>query len=186
MLIRSLAGLSTVVFIATVAHARHVELWSYDKLSKRADAVVVATAVSADEWEEPDDKPQMGSVVFAGQMTKFEIKGVLKGNVTDRTIELVHYRVVANGTFIAPGVKVAHSRAYVADFAERKASTKNLAAKDGEVDGPAHFLLFLKQRKDGRFEPVSGQVDSACSVMVLTPEGPAPWHREYDDERLPR
>src|SRR5260221_592914 len=121
MFTRFLVGFGTVLLIATMAHARRVELWSYEKLSKRADAVVVATVISTDAWDEPDEEPQTGSVVFAGQLTKFEIKGVLKGKVTDRTLELVHYRVVANGTFIAPGVKVAHSRAYVADFTERKA-----------------------------------------------------------------
>lgn len=184
MFTRFLVGLFTVVLIAAVAHARHVEPWSYDKLSSRADAVVVATVVSTSEWEEPDEAPQMGSVVFEGQLTKFEIQGVLKGKVTGRSMELVHYRVVANGKFIAPGVKVVHSRAYVADFTERKAAIKNRATKDVEEDGPSHYLLFLKQRKNGRFEPVSGQVDSACSVMILKPEGPARWHREDTGERF--
>ena len=32
---------------------------------------------------------------------------------------------------------------------------------------PPEYLLFLKQRKDGMYEPVSGQLDAAFSVRAL-------------------
>jgi hypothetical protein len=35
---------------------------------------------------------------------------------------------------------------------------------------PQQYLLFLKVRKDGKFEPVSGQVDSAFSAIDVTPQ----------------
>ena len=184
MLIRFLTGLSTMVLIATSVHARHVELWSYEKLSKRADVVVVATAISTDAWDEAsEEEPQMGGVVFAGQLTKFEVKGVLKGKVTDQRLDLVHYRATHVGTRLTSGVKVIHAHAYTAEFHTVQKPSKPGRTRD---DGPPHYLLFLTAREDGKFEPVSGQVDSACSVMILTPEGPAHWHREPIGETFPK
>jgi hypothetical protein len=183
MFTRVFAGFCTIVLIATTADGRHVELWSYDRLSKSADVVVVATVVSTDAWGDAEEKPQLGGVVFEGQLTKFEVKGVLKGKVTQTTMELVHYRATMVGTALRSGVRVIHTRAYAADFHTAATAAKSGTTRD---EGPPHYLLFLKQREDGKFEPVSGQVDSACSVMLLKPEGPVRLHREYDDERLPR
>ena len=169
-------ALFAIGIFSTSANARPFQVWSYDKLIKRADVVVVATVISAEKWDEPSDKPVMGDVVFEGRVTTFEVKGVLKGDVVDKEIELVHYKVAANGR-IRGGVLTITSEAYVADF-EEGTPRERVAAKDGEDVGARHYLLFLKQRKDGKFEPINGQVDSACSVMVLNPEGPANWHRE--------
>ena len=128
----------------------------------------------------------MGGVTFAGQLTKFEVNGVLKGKLAERTLDLVHYTATVTGEVIGPGVKVSYARAYVAEFPETKAPSEDDATRKGEGGGNQHYLLFLKRRKDGKFEPVSGQVDSACSVMLLKPEGPASWHREDISERSAR
>src|SRR5262245_7626416 len=139
MFTRIFAGSCAIVLSAGLAHARHVERWSYDKLSKRADVVVVATVISTDVWDEGEEEPQLGDVVFAGQLTKLDVKGVLKGNVPDRRLDLVHYRVVTNGRIIAPGVRVSHSRAYVAEFPERTPSTRNHAANERQEADPQHY-----------------------------------------------
>ncbi len=184
MFIRVLIVAFVVVVNADSADARHVELWSYDKLSKRADVVVVATTISTEDWDgAAEEEPQLGGVEFAPQLTAFEIKGVLKGKVTDGTLDLVHYRATHVGTKLQSGVRVLHAHAYTADFQSASKPTKSGSTRD---DGPPHYLLFLKLRRDGKFEPVSGQVDSACSVMVLTPKGPAHWHREPIGETFPK
>ena len=36
---------------------------------------------------------------------------------------------------------------------------------------PPEYLLFLKLRKDGLYEPVSGQLDAALSVRTIFPSG---------------
>jgi hypothetical protein len=37
------------------------------------------------------------------------------------------------------------------------------------VVSPPEYLLFLKMRKDGMYQPVSGQLDAAFSVRALFP-----------------
>jgi hypothetical protein len=41
--------------------------------------------------------------------------------------------------------------------------------KQERIEGPPDYLLFLKVRKDGRSEPVTGQVDSMFSARKITP-----------------
>jgi hypothetical protein len=168
MYVRNLVGLFVVVALSAPAYARPIKRWNYDKLSRSSDVVVVATAASTEDWDDPAGMPQLGEVVFKGQLTSFKIQGVLKGEVREDKLELVHYTVTANGRQSpGPGLKThVTSRAYVADF--RIAAPR----KRGKEGGTPHYLLFLKRRNDGNFEPVSGQVDSANSVMLLQPEGP--------------
>ncbi len=168
MFVRNLIGFFVVVVLSAPAYARHIQTWNYDQLNKASDVVVVATVASTDDWDDPADMPQLGEVVFKGQLTSIIIQGVLKGGVTEKQLELVHYTVTANGRKNpGPGLK-SHvtSRAYVADL--QKVGPRRV----GEERGTPHYLLFLKRRDDGKFEPVSGQVDSANSVMLLQPEGP--------------
>lgn len=185
MFMRVLACLCTIFVFSTPAHARHIKLWSFDKLSKSADVVVIATVISSEAFDEPSGKPELGDAVFEGRLTRFVIKGVLNGEVEGRELELVHYIVTANGRFIAPGIGHAFSTPHVAEFSGGRlaGSIKKGATKSGEDAAPTHYLLFLKQRKDGKFEPVSGQVDSACSVMLVKPEAPAPFHRDQTSLR---
>jgi hypothetical protein len=35
--------------------------------------------------------------------------------------------------------------------------------------GPPEYMLFLRLRKDGRYEPVSGEIDPALSIRELHP-----------------
>lgn len=168
MFARALTAVFIVITAAVPANARTFQKWSYDRLNEKSDIVVIATVESTAGWDDPADMPRFGETVFKGQLTSFKIRGMLKGELAEPELKLVHYVVTANSR---PGHGLG-GRAYVADF------QKVVRDKDGNDTGPPHYLLFLKRRKDGRLEPVSGQVDSACSVMLLMPEGPAHWHRE--------
>jgi hypothetical protein len=92
----------------------------------------VATVLSTEAWDEPDQEPRLPGVEFAGQLTGFEVKGVLKGKLTERTLDLLHYKAAVTGEAIVPRVKVSYARAYVAEFPEPKASTEDDATKKGE------------------------------------------------------
>ena len=48
----------------------------------------------------------------------------------------------------------------------------------GKVEAPPKYLLFLKQRADGRYEPVTGQNDAALSIQAVT----GPRHATTEDE----
>jgi len=43
-----------------------------------------------------------------------------------------------------------------------------------QTNGP-EYLLFLKERKDGRYEAVSGQIDPEFFVRTLFPNGLLRW-----------
>ena len=52
---------------------------------------------------------------------------------------------------------------------EGKSKELQLKRTGKSMVSPPEYLLFLKQRKDGNYEPVSGQLDAAFSVRALLP-----------------
>lgn len=152
---RLLAVLVVIGFVLP-AHARLLPDWSYDRLLKEADVVVIAEATAVEDTGEAT-QVNPWKVDFVGVSTKFAVKTVLKGKVDGDTLKVLHYRLkpdvlVENGpllvAFRLKGVDV-----------QTKTSKVNL--------GKPHYLLFLKKRKDGRFEPLSGPVDPALSVREM-------------------
>lgn len=151
-----LLAILVVVALVLPAHARLLADWPYERLLKDADVVVIAEAMAAeDTGETTQDNPW--KVDFVGVSTKFAVKTVLKGKVEGDTLTVLHYRIkpdvlVRNGpllvSFRLKGIEV-----------RTKTSKMNL--------GKPHYLLFLKKRKDGRFEPLSGQIDPVLSVREM-------------------
>jgi hypothetical protein len=139
-----------VVLAATAgsASARLIPNWPYDKLTREADVVVVATPVaSADTNETPLDEPFRAALT--GVETKFAVRAVLKGKLDGDTLKLLHFRLKGmmppNGPMLVTFP----------------------TAKEAKGQAAREHLLFLKHRTDGRFEPVAGQVDSILSVRQL-------------------
>jgi len=145
---------------ADPASGRLVEPWSYDKLLKESDLVVVAEAKKTeDTTDKPTDplfKADLDYVV--GRTSTLEIKGTLKGKASGEEIKVLHFRVkegwdIVNGphlvAFRTKSVEVRHEGRSEAVFARQQ------------------YLLFLKVRKDGRYEPVAGQYDVDLSVKEL-------------------
>jgi len=149
------------------ADARIFKPWSYAELNEQADVVVIGTVKSTAAWNEPFDKRLLGSPEMVGQLTTFRLKAVLKGKLRGGELKLVHYRVSEKETVIINGPMLPK-------FREGKIrieiGSEDGADKESESQNTPHYLLFLKSRADGKFEPVSGQVDSAFSVMLLKPE----------------
>lgn len=152
---------STVVLTALLAiappisDARLIESWSYTRLFKEADLVVIAEAE-----ETKDTQETLREGLFAehlvGQTTRFSVRSTLKGKAGE-TIKVLHFRLrgdweLENGPLLVRFLK------------------EKLPPKGKEIKGSEsrrEYLLFLKRCEDGRFEPVSGQVDSRLSARVV-------------------
>jgi hypothetical protein len=172
-----------LLLVAESAGARAVERWTFERLNSASDIVVIATMASTkpiDELLEIDGRhpknQQPGLSIFErgtreldGQLTTFKVNTVLKGTLKAKNIQLVHYRV-GDGD---PGRYQGGAR--VAEFRKEeyrlgRSSNSDQPGKPMATGRPQQYLLFLKVRKDGKFEPVSGQVDSAFSAIDVTPQ----------------
>ncbi len=149
----SVAGV--VILAASVAEARLLESWSHKRLMKEADLVVIARAKStADADDRLKDNPW--EATFLGQTTTLEVKAVLKGKAGD-TIKVLHYK-------LEDGVQLINGPLLVTFRTKPlRVVTKEFKAELGAPE----YLLFLKARKDGRYEPVSGRIDPALSVREM-------------------
>jgi hypothetical protein len=146
------------------ATARLLESWPYERLFKEADLVVIAKAVAvADSGEKTTDNPW--KVEFQGVTTTFEAHHVLKGKV-DKKLKVLHFRL-KDGQDVRNGLLLVSFR--LKGFS---INTKTMKAGVGTPE----YLLFLKTRSDGRYEPVSGRVDPELSVREVY--SPLPMSRE--------
>lgn len=145
---------SLIVALAWIAaaDARPVGHWPYENLVREADLVVLAAAESSADSDDPPAK-EGWEANCVGVNTTFRVLAPLKGDIQGK-LTLFHYR-------LKPGVPVPNGP-ILASFRIAKAD-----ARDG---GPC-YLLFLKKRADGRYEPVAGQIDSVLSVRAV----PGPW-----------
>jgi hypothetical protein len=136
--------------IVTAAHARLLEVPTYDELFAKSDFVVIARPVSKtrDTRERTLLTENISPGVSAiGVVTEFESLFVIKGTKRQQ-FTLHHYRygpsrerIILNGpTFTT--------------FEPKRYSTQP-------------FLMFLVRERDGRFVPVAGQVDPRFSVQQL-------------------
>jgi hypothetical protein len=145
--------------IGTMAHARILDPWPYDRLMKEADLVVIATPVqnkgSTDTFQVENWKGKFHRIE-----TVFEPGALLKGKLEAKTLTLLHYRFEADPEIhnVLDGPMLVHF--HIAQ------PGRLMKMKDGVKDH-ADYLLFLKKRADGRYEAVSGQIDPALAVREL-------------------
>ncbi len=146
---------------ALPASARKIENWSYDRLFKESDLVVIATAESTKDAADRF-KDKNWPVEFLGQQTTFEVLQVVKGKESKNKIGVLHFRLpnAPNGRriLIESGPMLVEFR--TTSFESQREDAKVEIAK-------VEYLLFLKKNSDGRYEPVSGRIDPALSVRAL-------------------
>jgi hypothetical protein len=143
--------------IPSVASARRLEDWPYERLFKAADLVVIARPTTSEDCADRSaDNPWKEE--FIGVNTTFKVEAILKGKATGETIKVLHFRV-KEGVLINDGP--CHVTFRQKGIAVR---TEGATAKLGAPE----YLLFLKAAKEGRYEPVSGRVDPALSVREVS------------------
>ncbi len=150
-----------VVLLGTASYARFVDSWPYDRLTKEADLIVIATPTAVRDTTErttfPDlvrvDTNNIRSPVSAiGVETTFETLSVLKGNTNTTTFVFHHLRLA--------GLKspIGHSQVYAIN------GPVNVAFDPNEK---TRYLLFLKRESDGRYASVTGQTDPIFGIKDL-------------------
>jgi hypothetical protein len=115
----------------------------YAEMFEKADLVVVAKPVATRATSE---RERLLGIEVIGVNTEFQTRLVLKGKKTNHKFVLHHYRLAHPNEPIVNGPDLA-----VFHPSEHKA-----------------FLMFLVKEGDGRYAPVSGQVDPAAfSILEL-------------------
>jgi hypothetical protein len=147
-----------VVCVAPAANARAKRHWSEKELFRASDLVVLAEAESSQasqdkfprgvSWEEAETK---------GFVTFFKVKLVLKGSEPTEEIRVLHFRFLSLRRGIINGPNFVHFATQPVD----------LSFNDQRTSAKPRYLLFLKKMADGRYEPVSGQIDPDDSVRIL-------------------
>jgi hypothetical protein len=155
----TLVAIGTFTLLAS-AEARPVGDWPYQNLVREADVVVLAAAERSADSDDPPAKDGWESHCV-GVNTTFRVLAPMKGDVPAK-LTLFHFR-------LKPGIPVPNGPC-LASFHTAKA--------DADHGGPC-YLLFLKKRSDGRYEPVAGQIDSVLSVRRV----PGPWNNEPDERK---
>lgn len=150
--------------------------WSYEKLVAEADIVAIVEPVENTPAKDTFPGKTYGQPVrdFVATNTRFRVQAVLKTKRdAPKELSVLHFAYSEN-------VRTWKSAAFV-NFLIGPLSYEKRVVKPGPnpwsdvVLGPVTtfsglkptWLAFLKRRQDGRFEPVSGQFDSAFSFREL-------------------
>jgi hypothetical protein len=157
--------LVTVSFSST---ARIIDAWPYDKLVAESDVVAIVEPIenrpASDAF--PDYSYGHSAGDFVATNTQFRVATVFKGDLAAAEATVLHFGYSAN----VPTVNGAH----FVRFAIGPLQYEKRALREGKPTGGVTaflqqpmWLAFLKQRKDGRFEPVTGHYDAAMSFREL-------------------
>ena len=160
------------LLVSSMAFSRQVEDWPYERLFKESDLVVIAHVqgggATKKEWPEKFfDKGR-----FEGVMTIFGAAFALKGD-PPLCIWLNHFRykegVVRYND--GPGLVAFLKEPLqieVKQNVKKKGKLHQQRRELRKISQP-EYLLFLKKHKDGKYEPVSGQLDASFSVRAMFP-----------------
>jgi len=154
-----------VAVVSSAAFARLVENWSYDRLFKEAELIVIAQPIKSENCiDRFSDNPW--KVEFLGVNTTFRIDHVLKGKHEEAELTVLHFKTNVE---MNDGPMLVSFRTNNLSYLVQK---EGHAGEQVNVSGPATYLLFLKASADGRFQPVSGKIDPALSVREMTTPTP--------------
>ena len=162
------------IFTLSLSFARKVEDWPYERLFKESDLVMIGSiqgwrAAKAEWPEKIFDKAR-----FEAEMTAFHPLSELKGEAPFSCIWVLHFSYKKGATPYedGPGLVTFLKNPVIIEVKskeEEEAKELKLKRTGKSLVSPPECLLFLKQRKDGNYEPVSGQLDAAFSVRALFP-----------------
>ena len=169
-----IATLLLFLFAVSQAFARKVEDWPYERLFKESDLVMIGSVEgwgpAKVEWPEKIfDKAQ-----FEGKKTAFHPRSILKGEPAFPCAWVLHFSYKKRATPYedGPGLVTFLKKPMIIEVKskeEGKDKELKLQQAGKRLVSPPEYLLFLKLRQDGLYEPVSGQLDAAFSARALFP-----------------
>lgn len=157
-----------VVLAQLVSHAAPVEDWDMERLATEADVIAIGTLTSCTDLTRTDS-PRSDPLVRVA--SKFHVEAVLKGQHTG-SLTIIHFRHVTpeelpagelTGIFNGPRLLV-----FDTDLKEDVSEPQEQRTAE-RPSSQARYLLFLKRREDGKYEPVSGQADAIDAAYRLAP-----------------
>lgn len=161
-MMRWLAVFLAVCWNTWPASGRLVDSWSYERLFKDADLIVVVVPVGEEKADDAfGEHPWDLDIV--GLNTAFEIKHTLKGKADGKQIKVLHFRFAdpPKGKFViiedGPGFVAFRTKAALVGDGDRKV-----------VLPTPEYLLFLRRLKDGRYEALSGKVDPRFAIREMS------------------
>ena len=164
------------LFIFSLSFARKVESWSYERLFKEADLVMIGSVEGWGSTKALWPEKIFNKARFAGEKTAFHPRSVLKGEPASPCIWVLHFSYKKGADPYEDGPNLVNFvkkpvLIEVKSKEEGKAQESKSKRVSKSLVSPPEYLLFLKQRKDGTYEPVSGQLDAALSVRAIFPSG---------------
>lgn len=156
---------------STVGVAREIEPWSYERLFKAADLVVIARAMETkDSTDTTSDNPWKTEML--GLDTTLHVRVVVKGAMKGNSVTVLHFRLKDDKPIPDGPLLVSFKRGPI------KVQLSDLEGDMSESTVVPEYLLFLRSRKDGRYEPVAGRVDPELSVRELYPPLQSRLHKQ--------
>lgn len=156
--------------------ARRIPKWPYEKLLAGADVAAIVEPLenkpSTDVF--PDDAHDHPASDFVGMDTRFRVHAVFKPKGdAPKELTVLHFaysarvRLFRNAKFVNFIIGPLNYEKRVVKSGKTQLSDVELGPVMTFFGLKPVWLAFLKRREDGRFEPVSGQYDSALSFREL-------------------
>ena len=153
---------AVLLLTANTSDARPIRNWTYNDLLKESDLVVIANVTDTKVVPTTDDVSVNGLARlgrdFQQLETVFLVRVIVKGEHKQERLHLVHFG-------IGPKTESMPNGPMLIEFSKSDRIARTLTGKE-RVYG-RDYLLFLKIRNDGKYDPVTGQVDSVLSVREL-------------------
>ena len=169
-----IATFLSFVFTLSLGFARKVEDWSYERLFKEADLVMIGSVEGWGSGKAQWSEKIFDKARFEAKKTAFHPRSLLKGEPAFPCTWVLHFSYKKGATPYEDGPNLVSFlkkpvMIEVKSKEEGKAQElKPIRAGKNQVN-PSEYLLFLKMGKDGMYEPVSGQLDAALSVRTIFP-----------------
>jgi hypothetical protein len=150
--------------------------WPYEKLLAESDLVVIAEPMLCSDTKDVFERPDHSKDDYTGMNTSFEIRSVLKGSPQTKKCEVLHFRYSDKVGAVANGALFVRFRLQGRSFKgqivpETKEGPPHAGIQVYRSEAKPDYLLFLKRRPDGRYEPVTGQYDAALSCREIRDAG---------------
>lgn len=140
-----------IILVAkTKLEARAVRMWSYAELTAAADVVVIGRPLSNVDTKDLFQGQERG---YIGVSTEFQAEDIIKGDVRAEKFTVLHFKLAPNKPMV-DGMLIVTFR------------LEGFKVEGVQMNSP-RYLLFLKKDSDGRYEPVTGQMDAVFSVKEV-------------------
>lgn len=158
---RSATSLLIVCLVAVLTYARPVRIWTQQELFDESDFVAIVTTdrpVAVPNTHEFVSQREHLNDYLQQHESRLTVHSVLKGDRKPTEVTLIHFLKRKSVKF---GMGNGPSYVWM--------GTESLAPKHRSSDQKPMYLVYLRARSDGKFDPVTGQMAPPDSVVRMIP-----------------